>query len=240
MVTITGTDLSGATSVSFGSTPGTITADTGTQITATSPPGTGTVDITVATPTGTSAVTTQDQFTYVPPTPTLSGISPASGSTAGGTPVTLTGTNLTGATSVSFGGTAAKISGDTGTQITVTSPPGSAGAVNVTVTTPAGTSNPESFTYVAPPPTVTSIDPSCGGSGGKTLVTITGTNLAGATSVTFGSLGGVSISSDTATQITVYSPPSNTTDILTVGITVTTPAGTSNAVQFTYPCQVSA
>jgi hypothetical protein len=39
--------------------------DSDTQITATSPAGTGMVDITVTTPAGTSAITPADQFAYV-------------------------------------------------------------------------------------------------------------------------------------------------------------------------------
>jgi hypothetical protein len=38
--------------------------DSDTQITATSPQGSGTVDITVITPAGTSATVNADQFTY--------------------------------------------------------------------------------------------------------------------------------------------------------------------------------
>jgi len=93
-VTITGTDLSGATAVDFGSTPATITADSATSITATAPPGTGTVDVTVTTPDGTSATSSADQFTYtvVVPPPTVTAISPATGPTGGGTHVTVTGT----------------------------------------------------------------------------------------------------------------------------------------------------
>jgi large repetitive protein len=64
-VTISGTGLAGATRVSFGDAAGTVTADSATQITVTSPPGKGTVDITVTTPAGTSAVTTADQFSYL-------------------------------------------------------------------------------------------------------------------------------------------------------------------------------
>ncbi len=160
-VTITGTGLSGATGVSFGSTPGTVTADSGTQVTATSPPGKGTVDITVTTPAGTSAATAADNFTYTaappppppppPAPPMVSGVSPASGSTAGGTSVTITGTGLSGATGVSFGGTPATVTADSGTQITVISPPGK-GTVDITVTTPAGTSaatGADHFAYTA-------------------------------------------------------------------------------------------
>ena len=145
-VTITGTGLSGATGVSFGGTPATVTADSGTQVTATSPPGKGTVDITVTTPVGASAATAADNFTYAaapppppPAPPMVTGVSPPSGSIAGGTGVTITGTGLSGATGVSFGGTPATVTADSGTQITVISPPGK-GTVDITVTTPAGTS----------------------------------------------------------------------------------------------------
>ena len=70
----------------------------------------------------------------------MTAVSPASGPAAGGTSVTITGTNLTGATAVNFGATpAATFTVNTATQITATSPAGS-GTVNITVTTPAGTS----------------------------------------------------------------------------------------------------
>ncbi len=42
-------------------------------------------------------------FTYQVPAPTVTAISPNTGSTAGGTSVTITGTNFTGATAVKFG-----------------------------------------------------------------------------------------------------------------------------------------
>jgi hypothetical protein len=142
-VTITGTDLSGATAVDFGSTPATVTADSATSITATAPPGTGSVDVTVTTPDGTSAVSSADQFTYtvVVPPPTVTAISPVTGPTAGGTHVTITGTNLAGATAVDFGSTPGTITADSPTSVTATSPAG-AGTVDVTVVTPSGVSPP--------------------------------------------------------------------------------------------------
>ncbi len=64
-VTVTGTNLAGATAVDFGTAnPGTITADSATSITVTSPAGTGTVNVTVTTPVGTSVTSSADQFTY--------------------------------------------------------------------------------------------------------------------------------------------------------------------------------
>ncbi|MDB5255580.1 MAG: C-terminal target protein, partial [Chitinophagaceae bacterium] len=69
-------------------------------------------------------------------TPTITGFTPACGAAA--TSVTITGTNLTGATSVTFNGTPGTITNNTATQIIVTAPAGvTAGAI--TVNTPAGT-----------------------------------------------------------------------------------------------------
>ncbi len=143
-VTITGTDLANASAVDFGETPGAITADSSTSITATSPGGSGTVDITVTNPDGTSATVAADQYSYVDvtPPPTLTGLSPSTGPVTGGTNVTISGTNLEGATAVDFGpGNPGVISSDTAASLTATSPAGT-GTVDVTVTTPTGTSPP--------------------------------------------------------------------------------------------------
>jgi IPT/TIG domain len=64
VVTITGQHFSGATAVTFGSTPGTITSVTNTQIVAVAPAGSGTVGVTVTGPGGMSAPV---QYSY--PTP---------------------------------------------------------------------------------------------------------------------------------------------------------------------------
>jgi hypothetical protein len=64
-VTISGTNLLGATSVRFGTKSATVTVDTPTSITATSPAeSVGTVDVTVATSNGISATSPSDQFAY--------------------------------------------------------------------------------------------------------------------------------------------------------------------------------
>jgi len=85
--------------------------------------------------------------------PTVSRLTPPSGSITGGTPVTITGTNLLGATAVNFGTTAATgVNVVSATSITATSPAHAAGIVDVTVTTPSGTSaisTVDKFTYVA-------------------------------------------------------------------------------------------
>ncbi|MFJ9951697.1 beta-propeller fold lactonase family protein [Kitasatospora sp. NPDC091207] len=89
------------------------------------------------------------------PVPVVTAVSPASGPQAGGTTVTVTGTDLAGATAVSFGaaGNAATFS-CTETSCTANAPAASAGgAVDVRVTTPGGTSAvvpAGRFTYIAP------------------------------------------------------------------------------------------
>ena len=89
-----------------------------------------------------------------PPAPTVTSVAPNKGTTAGGTAVTITGTNLTGATEVKFGSTAAaSFEVKSATQIKATSPAHAAGQVDITVTTPGGTSATgagDKFTFETP------------------------------------------------------------------------------------------
>ncbi len=72
--------------------------------------------------------------------PVITSIIPSSGPAAGGTPVAIEGTGLSGAAKVLFGGvTATGVSVRSDGLINATIPPGS-GTVNVTVVTPAGSS----------------------------------------------------------------------------------------------------
>ena len=86
------------------------------------------------------------------PAPTVAGISPSTGPLAGGTMVTITGTNLLDATAVYFGNKLVPIVNPTATQIVVASPEGVAGTVDITVVTAGGrsaTSAADRFTYQA-------------------------------------------------------------------------------------------
>jgi len=58
--------------------------------------------VSVTSAAGTGAPSSADQYTYVV-APVITSVSPDIGPLTGGTPVTITGTGLTGATSVSFG-----------------------------------------------------------------------------------------------------------------------------------------
>ncbi|MFJ4849536.1 MULTISPECIES: IPT/TIG domain-containing protein [unclassified Streptomyces] len=73
------------------------------------------------------------------------------------------------------------------------------------------------------------ISPNQGSSGGGTTVTITGVNLAGTTSVHFGTRL-ATIVSVTPTSVTVIAPSGSGA----VSVTVTTPGGTSNPLPFYY------
>ena len=87
--------------------------------------------------------------------PSISALSPARGTTGGGTSVTITGTGFTGATAVTFAGVAAtSFTVDSATQITAVTPAGaSAGDVDVAVTTGGGTTALASgFRYEVPTP----------------------------------------------------------------------------------------
>lgn len=85
----------------------------------------------------------------------VSNLSPASGSSLGGTPVTITGSGFTGATGVTFGGTpATSFTVVSATQINATAPARGAGVADVIVTTPNGVSAntaADDFTYAVPP-----------------------------------------------------------------------------------------
>jgi hypothetical protein len=240
-VTITGTNLTGATAVDFGAAPATsFTVNSATSITASAPASTaGTFDVTVTTPGGTSLTTSNDQYTYTaPPPPAVSSVSPTSGPTAGGNTVTISGTGFTGTTAVNFGTTAATtLTVNNSTSITATAPAGTAGAVDVTVTTANGTSATsaaDQYTYNAappPPPTVTGVSPATDPAGSS--ITVTGTNFTGATAVNFGTANPATFTVNNSTTITATAPAGSGT----VDVTVTTPiatSATSPVDQFTY------
>jgi len=87
--------------------------------------------------------------------PSISSVTPNYGPTAGGTTITITGTALTDASSVTVRGRAAtSVTVVNDTTVTAVTPPGSVGAANVQVTTPGGTATISgAFTYGnAPPP----------------------------------------------------------------------------------------
>jgi hypothetical protein len=210
----------------------------GYYIAAISPPGLGTVDITVHGPLGTSATSPADQFTYVepPPPPTVTGVEPASGPTTGGSTVTITGTHFREVRAVKFGSAEAGFTVNSEGSLTATAPPGS-GVVDVTVNTLGGTSPANAgdrYTYVTPVPVITAVGLNHGPTKGGGWVTIEGTGLSGVSEVHFGSTPATEIADETANRLSARAPAGTGT----VDITVTVPGGLTSQItpadQYTY------
>ena len=220
LVTISGSNFTGVTSVSFGGVPASSFTVVGPSlITASVSVGaTGSVAVTTSGGTGSKA-----GFTFIQAAPTVISYTPTGAAT--GATITITGTNFTGATAVSFGGIAA-------TSFTVVSPTtitavvGTGASGNVSVTTPGGIATKTGFTFISAP-VITSFTPTNAGAG--TTVTLTGNNFTGATSVSFGGI--------PATSFTVNSPTSLTAVVATGAsgnVSVTTLGGTATLAGFTF------
>ena len=212
-VTLIGTNFANVSSIHVGSTlVSTYTVNSTSSLTLVMPAAVsaGAVDVTVTNSAGTSGLSPADQYTYVSPAPVVSGLSVTSGYSTGGTPVTITGLNLAGATAVWFGSLAAtSFRLNSPTSITANSPAAPVGMVEITVQTPNGisaTSAADRFTYLTPPPTVTGLSVTSGLITGGTTVVISGTQLPTATGVLFGTLPAASYTINANGTITAVSP----------------------------------
>ncbi len=210
--TITGSNFTTTpdTTVAFGGyAASNVSVLNSTTITCNSPAhSAGTVGVTVTN--GNGSDTLPSAFTFHNP-PSVSSLDPDGGPLAGGSTVTITGSDFTsiGSTSVTFGGTAASsVNVISSTTITCTTPAHSAGTVDVTVTNDFGNDTLQNgFTYFSPP-VVTSVDPDHGPANGGTFVTISGNyfDVPGTTSVTFGGAPASSVNVVSSTSITCYTP----------------------------------
>jgi len=151
-VIIRGSGFTGATGVTIGGV--TVTEfevlDDGT-IRVVVPPGPlGPADVVVQHPFGDA--TAADAFTYrALIIPSVTGISPDWGPTAGGTQVRITGSNLDSTTSVTFDGTEARFQVLSSTELLVWAPAHAVGAVALIVSSDDGSALPFTFTYVQVP-----------------------------------------------------------------------------------------
>ena len=185
-VTITGRDLSGATSVRFGSTSAaSFQVTSPTTITAISP----------ATPRrarqrhGDHArrVGHPRRRLHLRPGAQAVLVDPGSGPLVP-TPVTLVGAALTADAQVTFGGAPATVlsASPDGTELTVNTPAHAAGFVDVTVTTVGGSATLTNGYLFVGGTTLTAVTPSAGPVAGLVNVTLTGSGFTGETLVTFG------------------------------------------------------
>ena len=240
-VTISGSGFQGGLAVTIGSGQATnVTVANSTTITATTPAGAvGTANVTVTNPDG-QTTTLASAFTYTQaPPPSVSGVSPNSGSTSGGTSVTVSGANFQTGATVSFGGAnATGVSVQNSSTILATTPAGAAGAVDVVVTNPDGQSATlaSGYTYsqsVPPSPSITSITPNTGSTSGGTTVSISGANFQTGATVTFGTAAATSVNVQNSTTISALTPANAAG---TVNVIVTNPGGQSGTLAsgFTY------
>jgi hypothetical protein len=173
------------------------------------------------------------------PPPAVTGVKPTRGPASGGTKVTITGTDLAGATAVRFGSTSASSFKVTSpTSITAVSPAEKAGSVDVTVTTTWGTSPTSSVDRFSFTPTVTGVSPSSGPAAGGTSVTVTGSGFTLGTTTTrfrFGVTRATSVNCTSTTACTVISPAheAGTVDVRAIVKGLISPTNRP-ADQFTY------
>ena len=236
VVTITGTGFVPGAIVKFGDVVSFSVVISATQIQATSPPGAGIVNVSVNVNGTLSLPGAQTQFSY--DGPTVTSIAPIAGPLAGGTQITIRGTNFTTTSVVTVGGVVTPaVFVDPTTLTTATPPSPTPTAAHVRVTTGSGQS-PEVaedlFTYTNGP-IVDSLNPNNGLTLGATIVVVTGKNFIAPLSVSFGPNVATSFNVNSATQITVLSPPNGTAGPVDVRVTRgadVSPVGA--ATKFTY------
>ncbi|MDO7877571.1 FG-GAP-like repeat-containing protein [Hymenobacter sp. ASUV-10] len=247
-VTITGTDLANPTGLTLNGVAvplASITANTGTSLTFTVPAGATSGPLVVTTSSGPS-----NGVTFTVTAFTITGIAPTSGPM--GTPVTITGTNFTNVTGVSFNaGAATTYTVNSDTQITATVPPGATSGP-VTVTTAAGTVS--SSTAFVVTPQLSSLSLSAGalspafapGTTSYSLTvpgTVTSTTVTPTNAQTSGgaiTVNGITVASGSASGAIALNPGSNTITVI-----VNPDAGGAPALTYTVtvtrtPCAVTA
>lgn len=214
-IRIYGRNFTGATAVSFGGIPADgFTVVSAGRIDAKVPAGavTAPVSVTTAKGTGSSAAP-------FPVSPTVASFTPATG--PAGTRVTITGSNLSGATAVRFGGVIAGFTVVSPTQVTATAPV-NAPSGPISVTTPAGTGA-STASFAMTSPYISGFSPSAAGEGDT--VTIEGQQLGGATAVRFNGLAATAFTVVSPTQLTAKVPP----NAITGRLAVTTRLGTATS-----------
>jgi heme/copper-type cytochrome/quinol oxidase subunit 2 len=217
VVAITGTNFQNGATVKFGATPAvSVTFNNANSLSVMSPAhDAGDVSIIVSNPDGQS-VTSAGVFTYAVPGPSISSITPDTGSTAGGTQITISGGSFAAGATVTIGGVAAtNVNVVNATTITATTPPG---PVNIasTASSDVVVQNTDSrsatrtggFTYTVPPPAIASLSPQGASTAGGGTVTITGAGFTTAlpVSVTFGGVTGTNVQVLSPTLLTVVAP----------------------------------
>lgn len=233
-VTVEGSRIDAATAVRVGGVNAAFRKVDATHLDVVMPArAASTVDVTVVNGAGESGATAQTSYTYVPPVPSITKFSTPTVPVGGGAVVTLTGTSLTGATSVVIAGATwannVKVLSDTSVQFTT--PAWREGTYDVVVKTPSGPSAPAKLTF-AYPPSITKLSMTTVPIGGGTVMTATGTSLGGTTAVIIAGAtwaSNVTVLSDTQVQFTTPAWREGTYDLV-----VRNAVGTSAPARLTF------
>lgn len=210
-VVIEGRNFADGATVTFGGTPAAkVTVESSDRIVVTTPAASagGTVEVVVTNPNGQYAT---GSYLYMVPAPTITNVSPTSGSVYGGTIVYVDGTHFQSGAVIYFGDQQATILNYYGpTRMRVRTPESNVGGgVPVRLVNPDGQEAVWSglFEYILPdPPSISAIEPAEGSVDGGEAVTIKGANFAAGSRVFFGAAE-ATVVNITAAQITVTTPP---------------------------------
>ncbi|MBM3235253.1 hypothetical protein FJZ31_03030 [Candidatus Poribacteria bacterium] len=206
---ITGSGFLQGATVTVGGAPATDVVVTSTLIIFTIPPGVeGTKDVVVTNTDGQKG-TLRGGYTYNP-FPIIEDIEPPyGGPIAGGTSITITGSNFMQGVIVVIGGERVqRLDFFSPTELRLRTPPGTVGRKDVRVVNPDGQEAvlKDGFTY-NPAPTIASVSPNAGPLEGGTEITITGTRFFGWAEVLIGGAE-ASASLVSPTKIKAETPPS--------------------------------
>lgn len=191
-----------------------------------------------------SAITSAD-VTVVDATtlPSLASVSPSNGPIAGGTAVTLSGSNLRNDCTVRFGGVAAtNVAFVSATSITATTPAHTSGPVDVALSCGSDTSTlANAFTYLGVSPHLSGVTPSFGSSAGGTLVSVAGDNFISGCWPFFDGVAARSANVIDAARIVASTPPhAAATDVtVTLRCNGSVPATLANAFSYTSAAEPS-
>jgi hypothetical protein len=212
-VTIFGSQFASGASVLFRASPATsvVVSNQGQRLDCVTPAGlAGAVDVTVQNPGATGGtVTLANGYTYIDPR--IDSVSPAFGSTSGGTIVTMAGDGFSPAMVVQFGAkSATSFQFISQTSVRASAPAAPAGTVDVTVIARDGAADTArgAFTYVpGTDPSVVSISPASGPATGGSSVVIAGSNFESGATVRIGGAAATDVVVVSATEIQAVAPP---------------------------------
>jgi hypothetical protein len=153
--------------------------------------------------------------------PTITSVAPNTGPKAGGTSITITGTNFVAGSLVSIGGfPATDITIVNATKITAKTPAGAVGARAVGVLTPSDQAVllQNAFTFTGVIPMLVTSAPTSGPLSGGTLLNITGTNFNPNVGVLIGGAPSPRVTYLSPTAMTAVAPPRGNTGLVDVAI----------------------